>query len=421
MAHEIPASAVIYCKPCHFSKCYTHLLELDCIHSVDAIILSERHDGDVHWHQSHRNSSQQYQEARQRVIEDEEKSSRPNVSHKLTYLAKTFSTCRTMAPEVTKYGWYDRFAQTTTIPVSHFLNTLFCRLHHAQIANSPAKALVGLPDEIDGDEPHDIHTSDGSPSSSLVKPAETGSQMAGSCRTSTSPFVISSTSPGGINELPPLRQSSLPVIPDSRIVDPMSSSPKPGMTQVLGSSTGAGTRTQHDISKHGFPSAPCSPSSARPPPIVASLSSADFDDPGNLSDLTDLLTEVGSPPRNLNAPIPTSETSNQHLSMELSLSPSPTPVASSSTQFVPRSKSRSRLVFDCVEIPQPEWHNRRGERIPSSSRRKRKRITGPSSSDISGPPDSDFDNLLLVAKEIISTQSLSTKRKRKMSQGPASR
>lgn len=116
-SHTAPAA--IYCKSCHSSKCYTHLLELDSVHSVDAIILSDRYDGDANWHQSHRNSSQQYQEVRQRVIEDEERGSRPNASHRLIYLAKTFTTCKAIAPEVTKHGWYDRFAQTTSIPVSH--------------------------------------------------------------------------------------------------------------------------------------------------------------------------------------------------------------------------------------------------------------------------------------------------------------
>ena len=117
-----PALAV-YCKPCHFSKCYAHLLELDSIHSVDAIILSDRYDGDANWHQFHRNSSQQYQEVRQRVIEDEEGGSRPNASHRLIYLAKTFTTCKAIAPEVTKHGWYDRFTQTTSIPVSHYFDS----------------------------------------------------------------------------------------------------------------------------------------------------------------------------------------------------------------------------------------------------------------------------------------------------------
>ena len=121
LSHQVSADAAIYCKSCHSSKCYTHLLELDSVHSVDAMILSDLYDGDANWHQSHRNSSQQYQELRQRAIEDEERGSRPNALHRLTYLAKTFTTCRAITVELTKHGWYDRFAQTKTIPVSHYL------------------------------------------------------------------------------------------------------------------------------------------------------------------------------------------------------------------------------------------------------------------------------------------------------------
>lgn len=123
LPHQVPAPAAIYCKACHNSRCYTHLLEVDSVHSVDAIILSDRYDGDADWHQSHRNSLHQYQEVRQRVIEDEENGSRPNASHRLAYLAKTFTTCRAIAVEITKHGWYDRFAQTTTIPVSDCLDS----------------------------------------------------------------------------------------------------------------------------------------------------------------------------------------------------------------------------------------------------------------------------------------------------------
>lgn len=118
-AHQVPASAAVCCKPCHISKCYTHYLDMDSIHSVVAITLSEHHDGDATWHQFHRNNSPQYREQLQRVIEDEQKGARPNASHRLAYLAKTFTTCRPIAPEVTKPGWYDRFTQTASIPVSH--------------------------------------------------------------------------------------------------------------------------------------------------------------------------------------------------------------------------------------------------------------------------------------------------------------
>ena len=60
--------------------------------------------------------------------------------------------------------------------------------------------------------------------------------------------------------------------------------------------------------------------------------------------------------------------------MELPLSPSSASVASSSTRLVAGSQLKSKLVFDYVEIPQPEWYGGRREKISTSSRRTRKRI-----------------------------------------------
>jgi hypothetical protein len=237
--------------------------------------------------------------------------------------------------------------------------------------------------------------------------------MTASRRTSTS------ISPGGVNEVQLPRQPSLSDIPDSRppTVDPMSPSPKSGTLRVLHGPTGASIPTQHDNSIYGPLSAPCSPSGAGQPLIMASLSFAIVDDPGNLSDLTDLPTEIDSSPHSAITAIPVPNTPDQQPSMKLSLSSSSASVASSSTQLVTGSQLKSKLVFDYVEIPQPEWYGGRREKIPTTSRQKRKQITGPSSSDITGFPDSD--NLPSAVQEISNRSS--SKRKRKMSQGPASR
>lgn len=252
------------------------------------------------------------------------------------------------------------------------------------------KALVGLPDELDyhGEELHNSHASDDSPRN----------------------FVT--LVPNG-SEVQPSAQSSLLVIPGSRSpsVDPMSPLAKSCTLQVLSSATGATIQSQLDISEYGPLSAPCSPSSARQPPIVASV----VDDPGNLSDLTDLPTEIDSPPRSSVAAIPFPETPEQQPSMELSVSSLSAPVTSSNIQRATGSQLKPRLVFDCVEIPQLEWCSEKGEK-KSSSRQKRKQITGPFSSDIARSPDSD--SLPLAAQEISTG---SSKRKRKLSQGPASR
>ncbi|KAF8136606.1 hypothetical protein EV363DRAFT_744208 [Boletus edulis] len=205
-----------------------------------------------------------------------------------------------------------------------------------------------------------------------------------------------------MNEAQSPRQSSLSATPDSRsrTVDATSPSSKSGTLRALGSPTGATNET------HNIPNSV--PSST--PPIVASLSSAIADDPGNLSDLTDLTTDVDSPIRSSIIAIPVPETP-QRPSMQLSRSPQSGSGTSPDTQ----AQLKSRLVFDCVEIPQPEWYS--GAREKKSSREKRKRIIGPFPSDIVGSPD--FDNPSSAAHEM-SNRSLS-KRKRKMSPGPASR
>ena len=394
-SHQVPAPAAIYCKACHSSKCYAHLLELDSVHSVDAMMHSDLHDENPNWHQHHRDSSQLYQGIRQRVIEDEERGSRPNVLHRLIYLAKTFTTCRPIALEVTKHGWYDRFAQAISIPVSHHSDSLYCRPHCTQIANSPAKALVGLHDEIDDND----HASDDSPSN-LAMQASIGDHR----QILSPPPVTSSTSSGDI-------------VPDPRspIVNPRTPSPK--SPQVLGSHTEANNETLLGIP--GPLVAPSSPLSATQSPTAASLSFAVIDE-GNLSDLTDLPTEVDSPPRSSIIAIPVSpnpENLDQQISAELSSSPSS---AELTTSNVTGSKLKSRLVLDFVEIPQPEWYSGKRERMPSFSRQKRKRNTGPFSSNTAGPAGPcDSDNSLSAAQEI-PKQPLS-KRKRKMSKGPASR
>ena len=237
-------------------------------------------------------------------------------------------------------------------------------------------------------------------------------QATASRRTSTP------TSSGGMNEVQSPRPSLSDIL-DSRppVVYPMSPSSKSGTLPVLDSPAGASIPTQHDNSNYGPLSAPCTPSGSGQPLIMASLSYAIADDPGNLSDLTDLPTEIDSSPHSVITAIPVPNTPDQQPSMELPLSPSSASVASSSTRLVTGSQLKSKLVFDYVEIPQPEWYGGRREKISTSSRQKRKRITGPLSSDIAG--FSDSDNLPSAAREISNRSS--SKRKRKMSQGPASR
>ena len=398
LPHLVPTPAAIYCKSCHSSKCYAHLLEVDSVHSVDALMISDLPDGDAKLHQYHRDTLRQYEEVRRSVIKDEERGSRPNPSHKLAHLAKTFTTCRAIAGEVTKHGWYDRLVQTTSIPVSYFKCPFYRALHYTQIANSPAKALVGLSDESDGNKPCDSRAVDDFPSSNLATPASKSAELPNPHRLSTTTFARPFTPPRHANEVQHPSQSTSSDIPDphSPIVGPMPPPTTPRAFQVSGTPTKASIVTQHDIPSPV--SALCLPSSSRPP-AVAHLTSFVADDPGILSDLTELPSEVDySPPRSSI----TATVSNHQSPMELS-SPSSAKVISKS-QFEARSTSKSRVFLECVEISQ-------------SSRQKRRRIAGSFLSNVAGPSDAD---ILLSAAQEIGNRSLS-QRKRKMTKGPASR
>ncbi|KAG9318700.1 hypothetical protein JVU11DRAFT_796 [Chiua virens] len=357
--HQVPTA--VYCRKCHHSECYTHLLELHSVHSVDAIARSDRQDGEEDWHQYHRSCSRQYPEIRRGVIEDQERGSRPNTLHQLTYLAKTFTTCRAIAIEVTNYGWYDRFAQATSIPV----------------VNTPAKALLTLPDPIDDDEPCDDHTSNDSPYSPATPTRNV--QRINSRRASASPNVARPTSPEGIIS-DQRRQADLSVIRDSRspTVDPVSPLPESTTVQAFDSTASASTQTQ--------------------------LGTSVIDDLGNLSDLTDLPNEFDSPLHNTITAIPISETS-----VVLSFPSSSAPVPSSDTLLLTGSKLKSRLVFDCVEIPHPKWHGKT-EKISSPPQPKRKRIAAPSPSNVAGSSDSDS-----------TPSAVQESKRKKKSRGPASR
>lgn len=218
-----------------------------------------------------------------------------------------------------------------------------------------------------------------------------------------------------MNEIQLRRQSGSSVIHDSgspAVVDSMSSPPKSCTSPVVGNPIGTTIEIQHDNLEYTSPLALRSPPS--PGPVVASLSSTIVDDPGNLSDLTDLPTEIDSSPRSRIIVVPAPETPDKQRPMKRSLSQSSTPATSSNTQ---RVAGKSRLVFDGVEITQPQWFSWRREKKSSSSQRKRKRNVRPLSPDVTETPDSDYSPM---AAQEIPSRSLS-KRKRKMSQGPASR
>lgn len=117
-SHWVPWGAAITCKTCHGSQCFTHLLDINGLHSVEAISVSGRYGADLGWHQHHQQAKAAFDSSLATVIQDEEAGRRPDISKRLAYLARTYGTIRANNTELTKSGWYDRYVQATVIPVS---------------------------------------------------------------------------------------------------------------------------------------------------------------------------------------------------------------------------------------------------------------------------------------------------------------
>ncbi|KAH7889431.1 hypothetical protein F5I97DRAFT_1802038, partial [Phlebopus sp. FC_14] len=117
-AHLVEWSAAVPCKSCHSSRCYTHLLQSNSVHSIEAIFISERHEGGAGWHRHHRDNTHKFRSYERRIVEDEKCGVRPDMLLRLAYLAKKYDICRVVNAELTKYGWYDRYVQLIGVPVS---------------------------------------------------------------------------------------------------------------------------------------------------------------------------------------------------------------------------------------------------------------------------------------------------------------
>lgn len=144
--HPALATDVIACKLCHFSRCFSHLLEICCIHSVEAILHSDHDGSDSSWHQFHLSSKETFVSAQRAADEDEQAGRRPNIIHRLAHIAMTFNFHRAVNPDLTKSGWYD-YIPTLTTP----------------IAPSTAQADPDYPGDASGDRPtsNETHLPDG--------------------------------------------------------------------------------------------------------------------------------------------------------------------------------------------------------------------------------------------------------------------
>ncbi|KAG1827117.1 uncharacterized protein BJ212DRAFT_31339 [Suillus subaureus] len=92
------------------------------------------------WHNYHKESKAAFREGYARVQHDEETGARPDFRLKLAYVASKFRTCKSVNPNATTPGWYDKCIELTSASVRGphsqcfraTANTL-TRLHHPQL------------------------------------------------------------------------------------------------------------------------------------------------------------------------------------------------------------------------------------------------------------------------------------------------
>ncbi|KAG1803703.1 uncharacterized protein HD556DRAFT_601948 [Suillus plorans] len=113
--HEDSHSAIIYCSLCHVGRCTTHILEGYRTHAALAFLMSN--DIKV-WHSYHKESKAAFREGYARIQHDEETGARPDFHLKLAYVASKFRTCKSINPNATIPGWYDKCIELTSASVA---------------------------------------------------------------------------------------------------------------------------------------------------------------------------------------------------------------------------------------------------------------------------------------------------------------
>ncbi|KAG1754589.1 hypothetical protein EDB19DRAFT_665384 [Suillus lakei] len=113
--HQAPQSSIIYCALCHAGRCTTHILEGFRTHSAPALLMS---NNATVWHSYHKVSKAAFKEEYARILHDEKTGARPNFHMKLAYIASKFRTCKSVNPNATMPGWYDKCIEMTSASVA---------------------------------------------------------------------------------------------------------------------------------------------------------------------------------------------------------------------------------------------------------------------------------------------------------------
>ncbi|KAG2157278.1 hypothetical protein DEU56DRAFT_905932 [Suillus clintonianus] len=113
--HHAPRSSIIYCALCHVGRCMTHILEGYHTHSAPALLMSDSTEG---WHSYHKQSKAAFKGGYAQILHDEETGARPDFRMKLAYVASKFRTCKSVNPNATMPGWYDKCIELTSASVA---------------------------------------------------------------------------------------------------------------------------------------------------------------------------------------------------------------------------------------------------------------------------------------------------------------
>ncbi|KAL0063745.1 hypothetical protein AAF712_009302 [Marasmius tenuissimus] len=104
-SHEdFSADARFYCKECHRTLCFKHLLSLFGLHSMFA--LHAHRQGILH--AKHIGNKRRYQEKATPYAEQEKRGSMPDEDFQLSDLALVYDVCKPLHPLFCQPGWYDK-------------------------------------------------------------------------------------------------------------------------------------------------------------------------------------------------------------------------------------------------------------------------------------------------------------------------
>ncbi|KAF8643892.1 hypothetical protein AX16_008908 [Volvariella volvacea WC 439] len=106
-SHSVPSTATLYCKRCHYSKCFLHLLKDHNLHALDAVFATS-HTSLLQYHAKHTKSRESYLAGSDRRLACQRSGTQPPDAEVMrAYLSFNFRRCRPANSQYVKPGWYD--------------------------------------------------------------------------------------------------------------------------------------------------------------------------------------------------------------------------------------------------------------------------------------------------------------------------